>query len=149
MEDHIRQNKIQKTESKSDKKKALGSPSPTLSVPALLWMFIYYAAYGSKPRDKEILTRNLIIVTIVMHVGGLRDRDQCREDQPHHHHHRSLTREGRWGTTDDLATSFLHFFHVLHCPLGLTELQACPFLDVVFPPLPLSVLSSSPFHCAL
>ena len=26
--------------------------------------------------------------------------------------------------------------------------QACPFPDVVFPPLPLSALSSSPFHCA-
>ena len=28
------------------------------------------------------------------------------------------------------------------------ELQACPFPNVVFPPLPLSALSSSPFHCA-
>ena len=25
------------------------------------------------------------------------------------HHHQSLNREGRWGTTDDFATSFLHF----------------------------------------
>ena len=33
--------------------------------------------------------------------------------------------------------------------LGLAELQACPFPDVVFPPLPLSALSSSPFQCAL
>ena len=33
--------------------------------------------------------------------------------------------------------------------LGLAELQACPFPDVVFPRLPLSALSSSPFHCAL
>ena len=24
--------------------------------------------------------------------------------------HSSLNREGRWGTTDDFATSFLHFF---------------------------------------
>ena len=32
-------------------------------------------------------------------------------------------------------------------PLG--KLQACPFPDVVFPPLPVSALSSSPFHCAL
>ena len=31
-------------------------------------------------------------------------------------------------------------FPVLHCPLGLAELQACPFPDVVFPPLPLSAL---------
>ena len=38
---------------------------------------------------------------------------------------------------------------VLNCPLGLGELQACPFPDVVFPPFPLSALSSSPFHCAL
>ena len=27
----------------------------------------------------------------------------------YHHHHQSLDREGRWGTTDDVATSFLHF----------------------------------------
>ena len=27
----------------------------------------------------------------------------------HHHHHQSLNREGCWGTTDDFATSFLHF----------------------------------------
>ena len=27
----------------------------------------------------------------------------------HHHHHQSLNREGRWGTTDDFTTSFLHF----------------------------------------
>ena len=44
---------------------------------------------------------------------------------------------------------FSPFFPVLHCPLGPAELQACPFPDLVFPPLPLSALSSSPFHCAL
>ena len=27
----------------------------------------------------------------------------------HHHHHLSLNREGRWGTTNDIATGFLHF----------------------------------------
>ena len=62
----------------------------------------------------------------------------------HHHHHLSLNREGRWGTTDDFISSFLYFFSVLHCPLGLGELQACPFPDVVFPPLLLSALFSSP-----
>ena len=110
-----------------------------------------------------------------------------------HHHHLSINREGRWGTTDDFTTGFLHyslgrwgttddfttgFLHyslflqnppslffserwqstlfqifpllpVFHCPLGLGELQACPFPDVVFPPLPLSALSPSLFHCAL
>ena len=40
-------------------------------------------------------------------------------------------------------------FPVLHCPLGLAELQACPFPNVVSPPLPLSALSSAPFLCAL
>ena len=55
--------------------------------------------------------------------------------------------EGSRGTTDDFTTSFLHFFPpVIHCPLGLGELQTCPFPDVVFPPFLLSVLSSSPFH---
>ena len=44
---------------------------------------------------------------------------------------------------------FSPFFPVLHCPLGFAELQACPFPDVFFPPLPLSDLSSFPFHCAL
>ena len=28
----------------------------------------------------------------------------------HHHHHLSLIREGRWRTTDDFTTSFLHFY---------------------------------------
>ena len=27
----------------------------------------------------------------------------------HHHHYLSLNHEGRWGTTDDFATSFIHF----------------------------------------
>ena len=40
-------------------------------------------------------------------------------------------------------------FSIFPCRLGLAELQACPFPDVFFPPLPLSALSSSPFHCAL
>ena len=45
--------------------------------------------------------------------------------------HQSLNREGRLGTTDDFATSFLLFFSsVLHCPLGPAELEAC---DVVSP----------------
>ena len=41
------------------------------------------------------------------------------------------------------------FFTVLHCPLELGELQARPFLDVIFPILFLFSLSASPFHCAL
>ena len=70
-------------------------------------------------------------------------------NQKSYHHHQFLKRDGRWGTTDDFATSFLHFPLFSTAPLGLAELQACPFPDVVFLPLPLSALSSSPFHCAL
>ena len=44
---------------------------------------------------------------------------------------------------------FSPFFPVLHCPLGPAKLQACPFPDVVFPPLPLSALCSSTFYFAL
>ena len=44
---------------------------------------------------------------------------------------------------------FPPFFSVLHCPLGICELQACPFHDVVFPPLLMFALSSSPIRCAL
>ena len=34
-------------------------------------------------------------------------------------------------------------------PSGNWRTPACPFPDIVFPPLPLSALSSTPFHCAL
>ena len=34
---------------------------------------------------------------------------QTNRERENHHHHQSLNREGRWGTTDDFATSFLHF----------------------------------------
>ena len=43
-------------------------------------------------------------------------------------------------------------FSIFPCsplPQGLAKLQACPFPYVVFPPLSLSTLSSSPFYCAL
>ena len=56
--------------------------------------------------------------------------------------------EGQCGTTDDFSISFLHF-SVLHCPLGLGKLQACPFPDNVFPPLLLCALSSSASQCTL
>ena len=72
------------------------------------------------------------------------------DDRNHLHLYLSINCEGLWGTTDDFTTGFLHFVVVvLHCPLGLGELQACPFPDAVFPPLSLSALSSSLFHCAL
>ena len=53
------------------------------------------------------------------------------------------------GAPQMISHQFPPFSPVLHCPLGLGELQACPFPDVVFPPFPQSASSSSPFHCAL
>ena len=34
---------------------------------------------------------------------------RSQQQTHHHHHHQSLSSEGHWGTTDDFATSFLHF----------------------------------------
>ena len=56
-----------------------------------------------------------------------------------------------WGSLGHhrwLQDQFPQVFSVLHYPLGLDELQACPFPDVL-PPLLLSALISSPIHCAL
>ena len=44
---------------------------------------------------------------------------------------------------------FPSFFSALHCPLGLGELQACPFPDIFSHLFFLSALSSFPFHRAL
>ena len=44
----------------------------------------------------------------------------------HHHHHLSLNREGRWGTTDDFATSFLQFSLFSHFSLFSTALWDLP-----------------------
>ena len=52
------------------------------------------------------------------------------------------------GAPQMISQPMSSIFSVPHCPLGLGELQASPFPDV-FPPLPLSALSPSPFHCAL
>ena len=54
-----------------------------------------YAAKGEPPRPPRICPPN-----------------------HHHHHHQSLNREGRWGTTDDFATSFFS----PHFPLFSTAL---------------------------
>ena len=81
----------------------------------------------------------MVMVIMMMMICHHHDDHHHDDDlSSSHHHHLSLNREGRWGTTDDFTTSFLHFFPVPHCPLGLGELQARPFPDVVFPPLPLS-----------
>ena len=59
------------------------------------------------------------------------------------HPHLSRNREGRWGTTDDFTVSFLHF------SLFSATLWDLVNSRLVFWPLFLSALCSSPFHCAL
>ena len=46
----------------------------------------------------------------------------CRE---YHHHHQSLNRGGSLGHHRWFCNQFSPFSPVLHCPLGLAELQAC------------------------
>ena len=60
----------------------------------------------------------------------------------HHYHHLSLNCEGCWGSTDDFATSFLHFS--LFSTALWDLLNSRPVHSLM-----LSSLSSSPFHCAL
>ena len=55
--------------------------------------------------------------------------------------------QGSLGHRRWLHNQFPPFFYVFHCSLGLGKLQACPFPNVVFPPLLPSASSSSPFHC--
>ena len=67
-----------------------------------------------------------------------------------HLHHLSLNRGGRWGTTDDFATSVLQFSLFSTAFWDLPNSRPVHFLmlsSYFF--LCLSALSSSPFHCAL
>ena len=63
--------------------------------------------------------------------------------------HQSFNREGRWGTTDNFATSFVHFSLFSTALWDLANSRAVHSLMLSSPPLLLSALSSSPFHCAL
>ena len=86
----------------------------------------------------------------------------------HHHHHQSLNREGRWGTTDNFATSFLHFplfsaalwdlpnSRPVHSLMLSSHLFLCP--PRLLPPftVPCKMVSARPderetwpYHCSL
>ena len=86
----------------------------------------------------------------------------------HHHHHQSVNREGRWGTTDDFATSFLHFSlfstalwdlpnsrpvhflmlssHLFLCPPCLLPPFTVPCKRVLARP---NERETRPYHCSL
>ena len=86
-----------------------------------------------------------ITITYLVHNIQLIIMAGCLQLLHHHHHHQSLNREGCWGTTDNFATSFLHFSLFSTALWDLLNSRSVHFPDVVFPPLPLSALSSSPF----
>ena len=65
---------------------------------------------------------------------GLRKQPPPYPHYHHHHHHLSLNHEGRWGTTDDFAASFLHFFHAhsITRTLGQSgETKVCKLCGIV------------------
>ena len=72
----------------------------------------------------------------------------------YHHHYLSLNHKGRWGTTDDFATSFLHLFlfsialcdlansRPVHCLILSSHRLLCPSVSVC-PPSPHLYVSHS------
>ena len=56
------------------------------------------------------IRRKCVWWQLISHVHLYTEKDYGKTNGPyyHHHHHQFLNCEGRWGTTDDFATSFLH-----------------------------------------
>ena len=105
-----------------------------------LWGFSLYkpvCVHACTWNNTEIFTQRIIIPSPSLQCSTLSSLSSSPYLWGLFGHH-------RW-----FCKQFPPFSPVLHCPLGLGKLQACPFPDVVFPPLPLSALFSSPFHCAL
>ena len=107
-----------------------------------------------KSREKEtaswcILLQRMvyILLQLVVYTSATHGVYFCNSwYHPHHHHHLSLNHEGRWGTTDDFATSFLHLspFSTALCDLVNSRpvhsrccLPNSSFVSLVFFPLPL------------
>ena len=68
-----------------------------------------HAPHNSSSHQAPPFAHEFAIV-IIVHVFYMEEhlmRDHHHHH--HHHHHLSLNREDCWGTTDDFATSFLHF----------------------------------------
>ena len=67
----------------------------------------------------------------------------------HNHHHQLFLNREVVGAPHMISQLVSSIFLCSPLPSGTWRIQACPFPNVVFPPLPLSALSSSYFHCAL
>ena len=95
--------------------------------------FTFYKIHQS-PSESQNYTHVSKCQSIIIIILSTLSVPRLRRSYRHH----------RW-----FHNQFPPFFSVLHCLLGLGELQACPFADVIFLPLLLSALSSSSFQCAL
>ena len=67
----------------------------------------------------------------------------------HHHHHLSFNHEGRWGTTDNFTTSFLHFALFSTALWDFANSRPVHSLMVSSSLFLLSAVSSSTFHSVL
>ena len=74
----------------------------------------------------------------------------------HHHHHPSFNRAGRWGTTDDFATSFLHFFVFSTALWNLLSSHLFNCVPRLLPPFTCKMVLARPYeretllyHCSL
>ena len=67
----------------------------------LVRCFPYFSPYNT--------TYHKVVTCWCAKIGSLARQSHRTYLNHHHHHHLSLNSEGRWGTTDDFETSFLHF----------------------------------------
>ena len=51
----------------------------------------------------------MMTMTTIISMCNNNNNNNDDDDDDDHYHHLSVNREGRWGTTDDFETSFLHF----------------------------------------
>ena len=72
-----------------------------------------YQSTGSQRSEKISMIISDFRVQILFYFslfrGGGGGELRIFDSSHHHRHHKSLNREGRWGTTDNFATSFLRF----------------------------------------
>ena len=61
-------------------------------------------------QEERMLRRRTFKRQLIWYKTWTHDESTVYAVQSHHQHHQSLNREGRWGTTDDFATSFLPFY---------------------------------------
>ena len=59
-------------------------------------------------KEKCLLLEKIYLTCKLPSIEESSASETCCTTGNHHHHHLSLNREGRWCTTEDFSTSFLH-----------------------------------------